>query len=121
MRRLGCSETFLQYVCYVSTQGANYNVRTYNNIYIYIYIYIHIRNYVLYCNHCPLVWLSFKSDDFNVCVEWDSRPVWWDICILLSFVTHAHCTAFKQLTYVSALIHLFVCHAQCGEGGHVCV
>ena len=40
--------------------------------------------------------------------------------MLPSFVTHAHSTAYKQLTYL-ALIHLFVCHAQCGEGGNVCV
>ena len=27
----------------------------------------------------------------------------------------------NSLCIYLALIHLFVCHAQCGEGGHVCV
>ena len=86
---------------------------------MYIYVCIYTYNYVLYIPR-SLVWLLFKSDGFNACVEWDNRPIWWDICMLPSFVTHAHSIAFKQLTYL-ALIHLFVCHAQCGEGVCACV
>ena len=40
--------------------------------------------------------------------------------MLPSFVTYAHSTAFKQLTYVSGLDPP-VCHARCEEGVRACV
>ena len=85
-------------------------------------IYIRI---IMYCSyHWPLAWLLFKSDGFDACVAGDSRPVWWGIWMLPSFVTYAHSTAFKQLTYVRVWpwsTCLFVMHGVRRGCVHVCM